>query len=159
MAFDPKLPKKLTVFTAKSYPSWQSKYIEMVRESFDRASLTLNERDLSPRIPKAEMKKAMPFIQTLKRRLVAGESGETVFERKLAYDEVHVLTQMRPGLKKTTGCIELDIVAVDDGAKSGVLLDETGTADAGGTRLETLPAAAESAVPGTPSFHFENVKA
>jgi leucyl-tRNA synthetase len=29
--FDPKKPKKLTIFTTKSFPSWQEKYIELVK--------------------------------------------------------------------------------------------------------------------------------
>lgn len=88
---------------------------------------------------------------------MAGESGEMVFERKLAYDEVGVLMQMRAGLKKTTGCIDVDIVSVDDGGKTGTLLD--GEGEGGGGKMENLPLSAEAAVPGNPGFHFENVKA
>lgn len=36
-------------------------------------------KDVSQRIDKAEMKKAMPFIQGLKRRLEGGEAEEEVF--------------------------------------------------------------------------------
>jgi leucyl-tRNA synthetase len=156
ISFDPKLPKKITIFAATSYPAWQDKYINMVRASFDSLSLTINEKELGPKIPKDEMKKAMPFIQSLKRRLVAGESEATVFERKLAFDEVDVLQQMRAGLRKTTGCTEVEIVAVDEGGKSGVVLGERRGEQ--GPRRQELPLAAQMAEPGTPSFHFENVQ-
>lgn len=101
-----------------------------------------------------EVKKAMPFVQGLKRRLQAGESDDLVFNRKLAFDELDVLVQMRAGLKKTTGCIEVEIVALDEGGASGKVV--------GGDRNEEkrggLPPAAQAAVPGNPTFHFENVK-
>lgn len=126
----------------------------MVREAFDTVSLTMNEKELGPNIPKAEMKKAMPFIQSLKRRLVAGERGETVFDRKLAYDETAVLMQMKAGLKKTTGCIEVDIIAVDEGGKSGKLVGGEGEE---WIDMAELPVSAMAAVPGHPSFHFENL--
>ena len=98
-----------------------------------------------------EMKKAMPFVQGLKKRLLAGESEDVVFERKLGFDEVDVLEQMRAGLRKTTGCREVEIVAVEEEGKSGRVVGGEGE------RKETLPPAAQAAVPGAPSFHFENV--
>lgn len=101
-----------------------------------------------------EMKKAMPFVQGLKRRLQAGESEEVVFNRKLAFDELEVLVQMRAGLKKTTGCIDVEIVALDEGGAGGTVAGS----DKGGEKREGLPPAAQAAVPGNPTFHFENVK-
>jgi leucyl-tRNA synthetase len=52
-----------------------------------------------PKIVKADMKKAMAFIQGLKKRLVAGEEPQTVFDRNLAFDELNTLREMVPGLK------------------------------------------------------------
>lgn len=154
IAFDPKLPKKLSVFTATSHPSWQEKYVEMVRASFDKVTLSINEKALGPQIPKDEMKKAMPFIQGLKKRLMAGESTDTVFDRALPFDEVSLLRQLRAGLKKTTGCVEVEIVAVEEGGKSGRVVGAEG---ANGARADELPPAAAAAVPGHPSFHFANL--
>lgn len=131
----------------------------MVRQSFDSISLTINEKVLGPQIPKPELKKAMPFIQSLKKRLLAGEPSETVFDRKLPYDEISVLLHIRAGLKKTTGCIEVDIVAVEDGGKDGTRVHGEGEGEVEReSKLEGLPPAAEMAVPGTPSFYFENVR-
>lgn len=156
IAFDPKLPKRLSIFAATSYPAWQEKYIELVRASFDRVSLFLDDKALGPKMAKmGEMKKAMPFVQGLKRRLLAGEKEDVVFERKLVFDEVHVLEQMRAGLRKTTGCKEVEIWAVEEEGKSGRRLVAAGE----GERRENLPLAAQAAVPGAPTFHFENVEA
>lgn len=155
IAFDPKLPKRISIYAAISYPAWQEKYIDLVRANFDRLTLSLDDKSLGPQIAKmGEMKKAMPFVQGLKRRLQAGESDEVVFNRKLAFDELDVLVQMRAGLKKTTGCIEVEIVALDEGGASGKVV----SGDKGGEKREGLPPAAQAAVPGNPTFHFENIK-
>lgn len=154
IAFDPKLPKRLSIFAATSYPAWQEKYIDLVRDSFDSITLSIDDKALGPKIAKmGEMKKAMPFVQGLKKRLLGGEKGEVVFERKLAFDELEVLGQMRAGLRKTTGCQEVEVVAVEDGGRRGKLV---GGGDGEALR-DSLPVAAQVAVPGAPSFHFENV--
>jgi leucyl-tRNA synthetase len=149
--FDPRKPKKLTIYVAKKFPAWQEKYIDLVRESFDSLSISFNDKELSSKIGKlGEMKKAMPFVQTLKRRLVNGrEAPENVFERKLPFDEFAVLSEMVVGLKRTGGFREIDVVAVDEGGKTG---DVIGT----GEKREGL--SAENAVPGQPTFQFTNVE-
>lgn len=155
IAFDPKLPKRISIYAALSYPAWQEKYIDLVRANFDRLTLSLDDKSLGPQIAKlGEMKKAMPIVQGLKRRLQAGESEEVVFNRKLAFDELDVLVQMRAGLKKTTGCIEVEIVALDEGGTSGKVV----SGDKDGEKREGLPPAAQAAVPGNPTFHFENIE-
>lgn len=152
MAYDPKAPKKLTIYVASGYPSWQEKYIELVREEFERTGLS-NDKELVGKVSKmGETKKAMPFVQGLKRRLVqGGEKPTAVFERKLAFDEPAVLKEMVQGLKKVTGCTEIDVVLVDEGGK-------TGKAVAGKEVEGELPQVAVQAVPGVPSFSFENIK-
>lgn len=149
-SFDPRKPKKLTIYAAKKYPLWQEKYIDLVREAFDAVSLSINDKELNPKVAKfGEMKKAMPFVQNLKRRLVQGkEAPEIVFERKLPFDEFVVLGEMVGSLKRTTGCKEIEVVAVDEGGKTGEVV---GT----GEKREGLQA--ENAVPGQPTFHFANI--
>ena len=89
-----------------------------------------------------EVKKAMPFVQALKSRLVSQkEDPNTVFDRRLAFDEVEMLESMKKGLMKATGCKEVVVVRVEDANKQG------------------LPSTAENALPGSPSFLFENVEA
>ena len=149
--FDPRKPKKLTIFAAKKYPAWQEKYIDLVREAFDALNISINDKELNAKVGKlGEMKKAMPFIQTLKRRLVQGrEAPETVFERKLPFDEFAVLSEMVVGLKRTAGYKEVEIIAVDEGGKTGEVLGS-------GEKREGL--SAENAVPGQPTYLFANVE-
>ncbi|OIW27799.1 leucyl-tRNA synthetase [Coniochaeta ligniaria NRRL 30616] len=153
--FDPKKPKKLTVFVTDRFPAWQEKYIDLVRENWDAATNTqkVDDKELNGRIGKmGEMKKAMPFVQSLKKRLRDGEPAANVLERKLAFDEKKTLVAMVPGLKRTAGLAAVDIVEVAEGSKKGVnLLD--------GREVDVSAPVADSAVPGQPSFFFENVEA
>ncbi|KAH1496911.1 hypothetical protein LV164_001601 [Aspergillus fumigatus] len=150
MFFDPRKPKKLTIYAAKKYPAWQEKYIDLVREAFDAVSLSINDKELNAKVGKlGEMKKAMPFVQTLKTRLIKSkEAPENVFSRKLPFDELAVLKEMLGILKRTTGCKEIEVIAVDEGGKTGEVL---GT----GEKREGL--SAENAVPGQPTFGFTNI--
>lgn len=156
VAFDPKRPKRLTVFVARSWPAWQEKYIALVREMFDAVTLSVDEKKLMGQVSKmGETKKAMPFVQGLKKRVLAGE-GEGVWERKLPFDEVEVLGEMVRGLRRTTGCGEVRVVEVrekEGGGKVGRIIK-----GGEGEEMAELPHMAESAVPGVPTFFFENVE-
>lgn len=151
MGFNPKKPKKITIFVAKKFPSWQEKYIDLVREAFDAVSLSINDKELNAKVGKyGEMKKAMPFVQGLKKRLVQSkEKPEAVFDRQLGFDELQVLTDYAANIKKTTGCKILEIISVEEGGKVGTTVE--------GEARENLPPSAESAIPGNPTFHFENI--
>ena len=149
--FDPKQAKKLVIHVAQTWPAWQAKYIDLVRETFDGMSLDMKE--MGKKMEKAEMKKAMPFVQTLKRRLESGEPKDAVFERDLGFDEVSVLREMVPGLKATVPRLkEVDIVVVDEGAKDGGKMLGDGK-----ERVEQLSHFAAAAEPGSPSFEFANL--
>lgn len=156
VAFDPKKPKQLTVYLATNFPAWQDKYVEVVRQLFESSTInggtgtsTIDDKALNASVgriaPKPEIKKAMPFVQSLKKRLTtATESPTEVFSRVLPFDEHKILSAMLPVLKKNTGCVDVQIVTVKDESQ----LEKNGG---------PLPNFAESAVPGQPSFHFENV--
>lgn len=97
--FDPKKPKKLTIFLTESFPAWQAKYIDLLNEVWDPAtnSQKVEDKELNGRIGKmGEMKKAMPFVQALKKRLRDGEPAEAVLSRKLAFDEKKTLLVCAP---------------------------------------------------------------
>lgn len=129
-----------------------------MREEFGKTKLS-NDKELTGRVSKmGEAKKAMPFVQGLKKRLViGGEEPKTVFERKLAFEEVETLREMVPGLRRTTGCRTVEVVVVEEGGKTGkVVVGEDG-GDSGEKR-QALSPTAEAAVPGNPSFHFENIE-
>jgi leucyl-tRNA synthetase len=152
IGYDLKKPKKLTIFAAAKFPAWQEKYIDLVREAWHPDTKTINDKELNGKIAKmGEMKKAMPFVQGLKKRLVGGEKPELVFNRKLAFDELKALENMVPGLKKAAGLAVVELVQVEEGGKKGHVVGS-------GKVVEGLPPNAEGAVPGVPTFNFENVE-
>lgn len=153
ISFDPKQPKKLTIFMSAKFPAWQAKYTELLKELWDPATKSVNDKELNGRIAKmGEMKKAMPYAQTLKKRLQAGEPASVVLEQKLPFDERETLLQMLPGLKKTAGLVACDVLVVEEGGKKGVNLVH-------GNEVDITVPLAENAVPGAPTFFFENVAA
>ncbi|TKA51017.1 hypothetical protein B0A55_13007, partial [Friedmanniomyces simplex] len=153
--FDPKKEKKLSVFAALKYPAWQEDVIETVRKNFDGMKVDIGA--VSKGLPKAESKRAMPFVQVLKRSLESGIDANTVFERKLVFDEVQVLGEMVAGLKQSVQkCKVVEVVVVDEGGKGGKVVAGSEGVEVG-ARREDLPGAAEGAVPGQPGFYFENV--
>ncbi|KAF1944253.1 leucyl-tRNA synthetase [Clathrospora elynae] len=149
--FDPKKEKKIIIFAAQEWPAWQSKYIDLLRNSS-----TIDIKAISKSIDKSESKKAMPFINGLKRRLDNGEPKDVVLNRELAFDELSTLRAMVPGLKQTIQkCIDVEIVTIAEGGKEGVIIKEDGSK---GETKGDLPPQAASAEPGSPSFAFENVE-
>ncbi|KOS22606.1 Leucine--tRNA ligase [Escovopsis weberi] len=155
VSFDPKKPKKLTIYMSEKFPGWQAKHIDLLRELWDAAAgaLTVNDKELNGRIAKlGEMKKGMPFVQGLKKRLQAGEPAAAVLEQKLAFDEKEILGLMISGLKRTSGLQVCDVVVVEEGGKRGVVLED-------GQAIDISMPMAEHAVPGAPTFYFENVEA
>ncbi|KAF2764385.1 leucyl-tRNA synthetase [Teratosphaeria nubilosa] len=154
-SYDVKKEKKLSIFAALKYPAWQDSVIETVRQHF--SDMKVDVGAISKAIPKTESKRAMPFVQTLKKSLESGIKPEVVFERKLAIDEVDVLREMVPGLKQTVQkCEVVEVIAIDEGGKAGKVVAGTAGVQVGEERKE-LPPSSENAVPGQPTFFFENV--
>ena len=152
IGYDLKKPKKLTIFAAATFPAWQEKFIDLVREQWNPSTGSINDKELNAKMKTlGDMKKSMPFVQNLKKRLISGESPEHVFNRKLSFDEVKTLQNMVPGLKKAAGLTVVEIVEVGEGGKRGELVG------AEAKEITLLAPQAESAVPGTPTFSFENV--
>ncbi|XXG98761.1 hypothetical protein Hte_005091 [Hypoxylon texense] len=153
--FDPKKPKKLTIFVTKEFPKWQTGCIELAKETWDPATKTqtCSDKELSSRVAKlGKVKDAMPFIQRLKKRLRDGEPPEVVFDQKLAFDESKIVISMVPGLKRAAGISSIDVLLVTEGSKTGTNLVD-------GSEVDIKSPIAELAVPGQPSFLFENIEA
>jgi leucyl-tRNA synthetase len=152
VGYDLKKPMKLTIYSAAKFPAWQEKYVDLMAESWDQKTMSVDDKAMNGKIAKmGEMKKAMPFVQNLKRRLVAGEKPEVVFSRKLAFDEIATLKNMIPGIAKAARLAVVDVVKVDDGGKTGTLIE-------GDKQVTDLALNAEQAVPGIPTFKFENAE-
>lgn len=149
--FDPKKEKKITIFSAKAWPEWQKKYIDILRTQYPNIDIKALSKQAGP-----ESKKAMPFVNGLKRRLDNGEPSDVVLNRQLAFDELVTLRAMVPGLKQTIQkCVAVEIIAVEEGGKAGIVINEDGSE---GERKEDLPQHAASSEPGSPTFAFENVE-
>ncbi len=156
ISFDPEKPTVVTVFVAAKFPAWQDKYVALVQQNFSKQDLSVDDRRIGEEVKKGgEIKKAMNFVQGLKRRLLNKEDPEAVFNRQLKFDELNTLKVMRAGLGRSTKCQSVIIVAVDESGVSGrVVGDEESGSE--GERRTDLPQNAASAVPGTPTFVFEN---
>jgi leucyl-tRNA synthetase len=156
-AFDTTKPKKLTVFVATKFPAWQAQCMDLLREVWDDSEkrATIDDRDLNARVAKmggAGGKKTMPFVQSLKRRLQSGEPSRLVLDAKLPFDEGKTLVAMVPGLKRSAGFAEAQIVAVEEGSKKGKDLTDAGK------EVEVVAPQAENALPLQPTFLFENIQ-
>lgn len=153
-SYDPKQDKKLSIYCALKYPAWQDGVIDAVRQNF--ANMKLDVAAVSKSIPKAESKRAMPFVQSMKKSLESGVAPNTVFERKLGFDEVEVLAEMVPGLQQVIQKAKvIEVIAVEEGGKQGKVVAGTAGVKIGEERTE-LPQTAENAIPGQPTFFFEN---
>lgn len=148
---DKSKPVEVNFFVATSFPEWQDECIELVRELFEAQTLDDN-KIIKARICK-DMKRAMPFVNFLKQRLVK-ESPEIVFNRKLTFDEGLLLSQVLNVLRKSTTTLIVETVNVITflhGSSSGVdvITGETVAIPEG------KPTA--MAVPGLPGIVIRNV--
>lgn len=158
--FDPKKSKKLSIFIANSFPEWQERYRDALHKQFESTG-KLDMKVAAAGLGKAEMKRAMPFMQALKARLESGETPERVFERQLPFNETEVLREMVLGLKSVIKKLQAVEVIRVDGAGAGevVVSSEQGS---GTTRPEgekvSSAGITEDLAPGKPSFIFENIE-
>lgn len=118
---------------------------------WDVKTNSVDEKELNSSLVKTgEMNKAMPFVQSLKQRLTAGEAVEMGTELKLPFNEQETLQQMIPGLIRSAGLKACENYLVSNSSGMNIL--------DGGKEQITSPIA-ENAVPGAPTFLFENIDA
>lgn len=152
-SFDPAKAKKLTVYIAAAFPAWQQQYRDIVKQQFESTG-AVDTKAVAGQINKADLKKAMPFIQTLKKRIESGESAERVFDERLPFDEQQALREMIPGLKSIVRKLEVvELVLVKEGEDTGEVIT---TGNEGGQRIPLGPNAG-GALPGDPAFFFANI--
>lgn len=145
-------PAKVTVFVSSSFPEWQDSYIALVEELFKSQSLEDNSI-IKQRVGK-DMKRAMPFISLIKQRLLT-EDPETIFNRKLTFNEIDILTQVLDNIKKATYSIdvkEIEVISFNPGSKVGtnVLTGED-------YQITITGKVIDSAVPGEPGILIKNI--
>lgn len=153
VSFDPAKAKKLTVYVAATFPAWQQQYRNLLKEQWESTG-AIDTKAVAAKINKAELKKAMPYIQMLKKRAESGESPERVFSDRLPFDERQALREMIPGLKSTVRKLEeVELVLVKEGEETGEVIT---TGNESGEKTP-LAAMAASALPGNPGFLFANI--
>ncbi|TRX90051.1 hypothetical protein FHL15_008970 [Xylaria flabelliformis] len=133
-SYDPKEPKRLTISVAASFPAWQEKCIDLLAQQYESTG-AVDVKDLTKQIDKKDMKKVMPFVQVLKKRLDSGEKPDDVFSRRLPFNEAETLKEIVPSLKQTIPKLEAVEITMVEGETEG-----------------------KTATPGNPTFAFENVK-
>ncbi len=183
--FDPRSsPFRLRIFFTESLPAWQERCIDLVTAALKETGL-VDTDTIGKSIGKTETKRAMPFVQQLKKRLQDAEASASTDDqagnetdkdvetaillgRRLPFDERAVLEEMVPVLKKGLGtrCEGLEIVRV---TKTAATISGGGDKEEGQEELiegcvlstgevlatKDLPATAASAAPGIPKFIFE----
>ncbi|RLV91868.1 Leucine--tRNA ligase cytoplasmic [Spathaspora sp. JA1] len=145
-------PAKLTLFISNTFPEWQDKYIDLVKELFEQQTLD-DKKVIASKVGK-DMKRAMPFITLIKQRLTK-EDPATIFNRKLTFNEVDVLKAVIGNIKKATYSIrveEIDLIAFDNGAKTGV-----NVISGEEVPITITGKIIESAVPGEPGIMINNI--
>ncbi|KAG7293223.1 hypothetical protein NEMBOFW57_003269 [Staphylotrichum longicolle] len=147
LQFDPTQATRLTIYVATSWPPWQQRYVDLVRAARrdGGGAALLDAKSVAGMVGGAEMRRAMPFIQELKRKLEEAGDGHAgaVLDRVLGFDEAAVLGEMVPVLKATVARLgEVRVVVVDDDDEEGAV---------------AVPQFAGSAEPGNPAIEFFNV--
>lgn len=154
VAFNPKSPSKLTIYIAQSFPEWQESYIDLVRENFSNMTLNMTPEFKQDVAKLGDVKRGMQFVNHLKTRL-ATETPETVFNRKLQFDEVESAKSVLPLLKRSpmaTLTEEIQLVVIDG-------TDSSKGVDAVTGEEVAVPATKviQDAIPGNPGIVLANI--
>jgi len=139
--FDPKKAKKLTIFNATELPKWQTSAIEILEQHYMENGETIHDAEIKKALISSGLlkdKKVMPFVQTFRTKI--NQLGSEAFKLKLPFDEDELLNIMVPFLQKSINAQSVAIV------NAGFAVDKIEGA--------TM---AKDAVPGHPTFLFENV--
>ncbi|KAH6687483.1 leucyl-tRNA synthetase [Plectosphaerella plurivora] len=159
-SFDPTKNKKLTIFVAESFPAWQNSYRSIMQEHYEATGNT-DLKAVMSKIDKKEMKKVMPFLQNLKKRLDGGESADRVFEKESPFKEVEVLREMVPGLQSTVRKLEVvEAVRLREDGKGEVVFalgKEEAVAKFGSKAGDVVDGVTSDVTPGNPASVFVNI--
>ncbi|TCD62832.1 cytosolic leucyl tRNA synthetase [Steccherinum ochraceum] len=143
--YDPKKPKAVRIYVATGFPEWQDQCVQIVKDVYDAEKDKVDDakvRDLLKDRGMIKDKRAMPFIQAFKKRMVQF-GAQTAFNRTVPFSEVDVLNEFLPYLKRTLDLVDVEVLLADDAkAKDGPGFTKS---------------IIESAEPGSPAFEYRNV--
>jgi leucyl-tRNA synthetase len=70
--FDPRKPKTIRIFVATSFPEWQNKVVQAVKDGYDAQDVRVDDVKVRESLSKQGLmkdKRVMPFVQAMKVRL------------------------------------------------------------------------------------------
>lgn len=167
---DPKKPKAVRLYVSSSFPEWQNRCIEAVREAYDGETETVDDAKVRELLKAKDLfkdKRAMPFVQLFKvyiktavpfypeERLTVSLSQqkrmqqvgpEAAFNRQLLFSEMGVLNEILGYLKKSLSLEDAEVLTVDQ----ALAKVEDGSQSYNKMIIE-------SSEPGAPTFEFRNV--
>lgn len=143
----------LYVYVCSSFPEWQQKYVDISKKLYEEGKLD-DMKLVKGLIDGKDMKRAMPFINELKKQL-ATEKADEVFNRELLFDEIDVVRQALESIKKAPTIIkvaEVKIVSFENGASVGkeVISEQE-------IEIPAKVKSIENAVPGQPAVLIKNL--
>ncbi|KAI8885081.1 leucyl-tRNA synthetase [Backusella circina FSU 941] len=134
--YKPDQPKSLTVYIATKFPEWQEVTLGIMKDNYkDGKFEDVNIRKQLADKGMLKDKKVMPFVNEQK-KLIEKE-GEVAFNRSLTFNESEVINVAVEELKRALGFHTITIKGHEEWTEAELR-------------------AAETAVPGAPSFNFKN---
>ncbi|EIW74866.1 hypothetical protein CONPUDRAFT_159638 [Coniophora puteana RWD-64-598 SS2] len=102
--------------TRSKFPEWQDACMQAVKDAYDEKANKVDDakvREILAQKGLIKDKRAMPFIQLLKKRM-AEFGAQTAFRRGLPFPESEMLTHFLPYLKKSLNLVVTDVMFVDE---------------------------------------------
>ena len=143
----------ITIFISASFPEWQQKYVDISKKLHEEGKLE-DMKFVKEQIDGKDMKRAMPFINELKKQLLT-EKADEVFNRELLFDEIDVVRQAVNSIKKSPTAInvtDVKIVSFANGSTTGknILTEEN-------VEIPQKIKSIDNAVPGQPAVIIKNI--
>ncbi|GAN02209.1 leucyl-tRNA synthetase [Mucor ambiguus] len=134
--YNAKDPKSLKIYVATKFPEWQEACLAAMKANYaDGQFDDVKIRQELGAQGILKNKKAMPFVQEQKKLIL--KDGPVGFNRTLSFNEVETLEVAKDEFKRALGFDTIQILGHDQWTEEDMK-------------------AAESAVPGIPSFSFKN---
>ncbi|KAI7902565.1 leucyl-tRNA synthetase [Cokeromyces recurvatus] len=134
--YKPKEPKSLKIYAATKFPEWQETCLTVMKANYNDGQFDdVKIRQELGAQGVLKNKKVMPFVQEQKKLIL--KDGPEAFNRTLIFNEIEMLEKAKEEFKRALGFHTITILGHDQWTEEDVK-------------------AAESAVPGAPSFNFKN---
>ncbi|CAO3653578.1 unnamed protein product [Mucor fragilis] len=134
--YNAKDPKSLKIYVATKFPEWQEACLAAMKANYaDGQFDDIKIRQELGAQGVLKNKKAMPFVQEQKKSIL--KDGPVGFNRTLSFNEIETLEKAKDEFKRALGFDTIHILGHEQWTEEDMK-------------------AAESAVPGIPSFSFKN---